>query len=166
MMGRRQRWDDFELRAYVQVRELRPRALPMKLLAVSMTGGLVNLPLGAAREHLEKFSPGWFVAVHASIPFVAMLRKAVVMPQWAIVATIASAVAGQIIGARIERHRLSLQGLHRLGEARGAGGAGLSASVDVGRAAGGAAAVQGCGLQAWVAMASGQLHLSTSPAAA
>ena len=37
---------------------------------------MANLPLGAAREHTKKFSFEWFVAVHASIPFVVSLRKA------------------------------------------------------------------------------------------
>ena len=61
------------------VRELRPRALPVKLLTLSALGLAVNVPFGAAREHTRKFSPAWFVAVHASIPFIAMLRKGVVM---------------------------------------------------------------------------------------
>ena len=44
--------------------------------------------------------------VHATIPFIAMLRKAVVMPKWAIAYTVGSAVLGQIMGARLERQRL------------------------------------------------------------
>ena len=46
------------------------------------------------------------VQVHATIPFIAMLRKAVVMPKWAIAYTVGSAVLGQIMGARLERQRL------------------------------------------------------------
>jgi hypothetical protein len=89
------------------VRHLRPQALPLKLLAVAATAAAINVPCGAWREHFEKFSLGWFVAVHATIPFVAMLRKAVVMPKLAIVVTIAAAVAGQVIGSRLERARLA-----------------------------------------------------------
>jgi hypothetical protein len=63
-------------------------------------------------EHFEKFSPGWFVAVHATIPLVAMLRKAVVMPKAAIVGTIAAAVIGQAVGARLERARLAHEAAH------------------------------------------------------
>lgn len=48
-----------------------------------------NLPCGMWREHTRKFSPQWFLAVHATIPFVASLRKAVLMPKWAILLTIA-----------------------------------------------------------------------------
>jgi hypothetical protein len=94
------------LAATKPVRELRPQALPIKLAAVAATTAAVNVPLGAAREHTEKFSFAWFVAVHASIPFIAMLRKAVIMPKYAIVFTIAAAIAGQAMGARMERQRL------------------------------------------------------------
>jgi hypothetical protein len=58
------------------------------------------------REHTKKFSPEWFVAVHATIPFVAMLRKAVLMPRWAIFLTIAGAIAGQQMGAKVEKARV------------------------------------------------------------
>lgn len=50
-----------------------------------------NLPCGAWREHTRKFSPQWFLAVHATIPFVAMLRKAVLMPKWAVALTLVAA---------------------------------------------------------------------------
>ena len=68
--------------------------------------GLLNVPFGGLREHVDKFSPEWFLAVHATIPFVAALRKAVMMPRWAVVLTIASAVAGQIAGSQVERQRV------------------------------------------------------------
>lgn len=89
------------------VRNLRPKGLPIKLAAVGATAAVVNVPCGAIREHFEKFSPGWFIAVHASIPFVAMLRKAVVMPKVAIAMTIAAAIFGQVVGSRLERARLA-----------------------------------------------------------
>ncbi|KAI8474976.1 MAG: hypothetical protein J3K34DRAFT_489458 [Monoraphidium minutum] len=91
------------------VRQLRPQALPLKLVAVAATAAALNVPCGAWREHFEKFSFGWFVAVHATIPFVAMLRKAVVMPKLAIVVTIAAAIAGQVVGSRLERARLAAE---------------------------------------------------------
>jgi hypothetical protein len=58
-----------------------------------------NLPCGAWREHTRKFSPQWFLAVHATIPFVAMLRKAVLMPKWAILLTVAGASEPLLRGA-------------------------------------------------------------------
>lgn len=88
------------------VQQLRPQKLPVKLVAVAAVSAAANLPCGAVREHLEKFSLGWFIAVHATIPFVAMLRKAVLMPKYSIMVTIASAVLGQMIGSRLERARI------------------------------------------------------------
>ncbi|GFH08358.1 uncharacterized protein HaLaN_03304 [Haematococcus lacustris] len=83
------------LAATKPVRHLRPQALPVKLLAVGVASAAVNVPFGMWREHCEKFGVHWFIAVHASIPFIAMLRKAVIMPKYAILFTIATAIAGQ-----------------------------------------------------------------------
>lgn len=87
------------------VKSLRPQALPVKFAAVSAFTAAVNVPCGAWRENFEKFSPGWFVAVHLTIPVVGMLRKAVGMPPVAVIITIAAAIAGQQIGAKLERYR-------------------------------------------------------------
>lgn len=87
-------------------RFLRPQALPLKLLGVGAHCMVANVPCGAVREHTRKFSPAWFLAVHATVPFFAFMRKGVGMPRWAIVLTLAAAVAGQAIGARLERARL------------------------------------------------------------
>lgn len=89
------------------VRDLRPQALPVRALALGAAAVAANFPCGAWREHTRKFSFQWFLAVHATIPFVAMLRKAVLMPPWAIALTVASAVAGQQAGAALERSRLA-----------------------------------------------------------
>ncbi|GLC35890.1 hypothetical protein PLESTF_001236800 [Pleodorina starrii] len=97
------------------VRELRPQALPIKLLAVAMTTAALNVPCGMWREHTEKFSSQWFLAVHATIPFIAMLRKAVIMPKYAILFTICAAIAGQAMGAKLERRRLLEQARDELG---------------------------------------------------
>lgn len=88
------------------VRALRPQTLPIKLIAVGAIAAAANVPCGMWREHTDKFSAQWFLAVHATIPFIAMLRKAVIMPKLAIVCTIAAAIAGQAIGARLERERM------------------------------------------------------------
>lgn len=94
------------LAATAPVRELRPQALPLKILAITIATAALNTPCGAWREHCKKFSLGWFFAVHATIPFIAMLRKAVIMPKYAMVFTICAAVAGQALGARLERQRM------------------------------------------------------------
>lgn len=88
------------------VRSLRPRPLVARGAAVMAAGAVAAAPFGAWRVHLDKFSPGWFLAVHATIPFVAALRQATVMPRWALILTLAGSVAGQLAGAALERARL------------------------------------------------------------
>eukprot|EP00850_Spirogloea_muscicola_P016097 SM000128S26230 [mRNA] locus=s128:224470:225888:- [translate_table: standard] len=90
------------------VRSLRPQPLPKRILAIGMLGFAINVPLGMIREHTTKFSPQWFLAVHAAVPLVVMLRKAVLLPKRAMGFTIAAAILGQAIGARIERRRLHI----------------------------------------------------------
>ncbi|CAI5492904.1 unnamed protein product [Closterium sp. Naga37s-1] len=88
------------------MKALRPQALPIRTLAIGTIGMMLNIPLGVWREHCEKFSPQWIIAVHASVPLVAVLRKAALMPKYAMAFTIAASVIGQAIGARVERRRL------------------------------------------------------------
>ncbi|CAM8954965.1 unnamed protein product [Rhodiola kirilowii] len=88
------------------VKTVRPQTLPTKVLMIGALGMAVNVPLGIWREHTEKFSPSWFVAVHAAVPFIAMLRKSVLMPKAAMAFTIAASILGQVIGSRAERYRL------------------------------------------------------------
>ncbi|CAL9773972.1 unnamed protein product [Musa acuminata subsp. burmannicoides] len=88
------------------VKTLRPQPLHAKMLAIALLGMAANVPLGVWREHTEKFSPQWFAAVHAAMPFIAMLRKSVVMPKTAMALTIAASILGQTIGSRAERLRL------------------------------------------------------------
>lgn len=88
------------------VKSLRPQPLPEKMLVIAALGMAVNVPLGVWREHTTKFSLSWFTAVHAAVPFIAMLRKSVLMPKTAMALTIAASVLGQVIGSRAERFRL------------------------------------------------------------
>ncbi|KAK1322952.1 hypothetical protein QJS10_CPA02g00500 [Acorus calamus] len=88
------------------VKNLRPQPLPAKMLSIGLLGMAANIPLGIWREHTKKFSPSWFVAVHAAVPFIAMLRKSVLMPKTAMAFTIAASILGQTIGSRAERLRL------------------------------------------------------------
>jgi hypothetical protein len=73
---------------------IRPQSLPFKLAACGILSALANIPPGMVKEHFDKFSPGWFIAIHISIPFVAALRKAVRLPPHAIAFTIGGAIAG------------------------------------------------------------------------
>ncbi|DBA87422.1 hypothetical protein WJX77_003989 [Trebouxia sp. C0004] len=88
------------------VRDLRPQALPVKLATLGVGTSILNIPFGMWREHTRKFSPEWFLAVHATIPFVAMTRQGIGMPKTVIFLTIGSAILGQALGARLERQRL------------------------------------------------------------
>lgn len=63
----------------------------------------VNLPLGYARERYRKFSLGWFVCIHLSVPLIAYLRLANHVTAWAIPAFLACAVLGQIGGGMVRR---------------------------------------------------------------
>ncbi|KAI5069231.1 hypothetical protein GOP47_0015532 [Adiantum capillus-veneris] len=90
------------------VKALKPQPLPSRVLAVGLLGMALNVPLGIWREHTEKFSPAWFTAVHASVPFIAMLRKAVHMPKYVMAYTFAASILGQVIGSRAERRRIEL----------------------------------------------------------
>ncbi|KAK1300428.1 hypothetical protein QJS10_CPB13g00648 [Acorus calamus] len=74
------------------VKNLRPQPLPAKMLSIGLLGMAANIPLGIWREHTKKFSPSWFVAVHAAVPFIAMLRKSVLMPKTAMAFTIAASI--------------------------------------------------------------------------
>ncbi|EFH45952.1 hypothetical protein ARALYDRAFT_492335 [Arabidopsis lyrata subsp. lyrata] len=87
-------------------KNLRPQPLPAKVLVIGMLGMALNVPLGVWREHTEKYSAAWFVALHAAVPFIGILRKSVLMPKTAMVFTIAASVLGQVIGSRAERRRL------------------------------------------------------------
>lgn len=89
-------------------KNLRPQPLPAKVLAIGLLGMAANVPLGVWREHTEKFSPSWFVAVHAAVPFIGMLRKSVLMPKAAMAFTIGASILGQVIGSRAERYRLKM----------------------------------------------------------
>lgn len=65
----------------------------------------VNMPFGYWRESVRKFSPAWFVAVHAAVPLIVAVRWALgVEFAWLNVPLLVAAYfAGQTIGARLYR---------------------------------------------------------------
>ena len=89
------------------IQALRPQPLPARFAAVAAFTALLNAPCGAVRAHTRKFSWEWVLAVHASIPFIVMLRKALMMPPYAVLVTITAAVLGQTAGSRGEMARLA-----------------------------------------------------------
>ena len=72
------------------------------LLAVAL---MVNVPLGMWRRSMRRFSPAWFLAIHASIPLLIALRLALVDTNWVIPPEIALAIAGQVVGMRLPQLR-------------------------------------------------------------
>jgi len=62
----------------------------------------LNVPLGAVRTRARKFSAAWFIAIHAAIPLIIVMRIVVldISPWWIIGGVIAS-VLGQVFGARV-----------------------------------------------------------------
>ena len=80
-----------------------PWALMTLVGAAALT---VNIPLGYAREGFRRFSIGWFICVHLSVPFIAWLRLSNHVSAWGIPAFVACAVLGQIAGGKARRfHR-------------------------------------------------------------
>ncbi|MGC2424274.1 MAG: hypothetical protein WA666_07995 [Nitrospirota bacterium] len=59
-----------------------------------------NLPLGYLRKPVRKFSALWFLYIHASIPFLIMLRLGLGISFWYIPLSLIFAVTGQVAGAR------------------------------------------------------------------
>jgi hypothetical protein len=70
-----------------------------------VTALAANVPLGAWRSHLRRFSPAWFVAIHASIPVLVGMRFALGLPNWVIPPEIILAFVGQFVGARLQTLR-------------------------------------------------------------
>lgn len=66
---------------------------------------LVNLPFGYWREGVQKFSAAWFVAVHAAVPLVILMRLALGI-DWSLRILpfmVAAYFGGQAGGARLRR---------------------------------------------------------------
>ena len=78
----------------------------MTALAAAIAGTLVlNLPFGFWRAGQKKFSVAWFVAIHAPVPFVVLLRMALGI-QWhsgTFLLLIGAYFVGQHLGGRLRR---------------------------------------------------------------
>ena len=68
-----------------------------------------NLPFGAWRSTVPRFSWRWFLAIHLPIPFIFLLRTALGLSAWYIPVSLACALAGQLLGswlyARLRHHQ-------------------------------------------------------------
>jgi hypothetical protein len=67
--------------------------------AVILLAIAINLPFGAYRATVRKFSWQWFLAIHLPIPFVIVLRLSFGLGWWFVPFMLASAVAGQLLGS-------------------------------------------------------------------
>ena len=68
---------------------------------------VINLPCGYWRAGVRKFSPQWFVAVHAAVPMVIALRFALGLPfRWKMLPFfVAAYFGGQFAGSWLRRRR-------------------------------------------------------------
>jgi hypothetical protein len=75
----------------------------LKLLGVTLLALSINIPFGYLRQNCEKFTFAWYFYVHISIPVIIFLRIKAGFSWHFIPITLGAAVAGQIIGGRINR---------------------------------------------------------------
>jgi len=66
---------------------------------------LANIPLGYMRAGARKRSLAWFVYIHASIPFIILMRHQFGFGWEFIPFTLLCAVLGQLVGGRLFRRR-------------------------------------------------------------
>jgi hypothetical protein len=79
---------------------------PWVAYAIALTATFaVNLPCGWWRAGVRKFSPAWFVAVHAPVPIVVSLRFALGLPfRWVMLPLfVAAYFGGQYVGSRLRQ---------------------------------------------------------------
>ena len=68
---------------------------------------VINVPFGYWRAGVRKFSPRWFVAVHAAVPMVIALRFGLGLPfRWSMFPLfVAAYFGGQFAGSRLRPQR-------------------------------------------------------------
>ena len=72
-----------------------------KLLALNIFVGFLNIPFGWYRHNTKKFSLKWMLSLHAPIPLVFILRRALGLGVWAIPFLVISDILGQIWGSKL-----------------------------------------------------------------
>lgn len=67
----------------------------------------LNVPFGWWRAGVRKFSPAWFVAIHAPVPVIVALRFALGLPfRWITLPLfVAMYFGGQFVGSRLRMRR-------------------------------------------------------------
>ncbi|MDR2104262.1 MAG: hypothetical protein LBP51_00740 [Deferribacteraceae bacterium] len=74
----------------------------MILPALCILSFAANIPLGYWRKRVKKFSIQWFIAVHAAVPLIIAMRLFFGVSNWFIPLFIALAVAGQLLGGKVQ----------------------------------------------------------------
>ncbi len=59
----------------------------------------LNLPFGAWRATVKRFSLQWFLSIHLPIPLILLLRTSLELSARYIVVSLVCAVAGQLLGS-------------------------------------------------------------------
>ncbi len=75
------------------------------LIALTLFAFVLNLPFGWLRSKTKKFSFYWFLYIHLPIPFVIVFRLLAGFSMKIIPIMLAASIAGQVIGARLDRFR-------------------------------------------------------------
>ena len=81
------------------------------LVLVALTTMVINIPMGYWREGVKKFSPFWFIAVHAAVPLVVLMRKNTEVGHawYTYPPMILCYFGGQFIGSRYRRRKMAVQ---------------------------------------------------------
>jgi glycerol uptake facilitator-like aquaporin len=72
------------------------------VILIALLAFIINIPFGYLRNKTRKFSARWFLYVHLSIPLIIAARLLSHTDYRYIPIFILAAVAGQILGGRIE----------------------------------------------------------------
>jgi glycerol uptake facilitator-like aquaporin len=72
------------------------------VILIALLAFIINIPFGYLRNKSRKFSARWFLYVHLSIPLIIAARLLSHTDYRYIPIFILAAVAGQILGGRIE----------------------------------------------------------------
>ena len=72
------------------------------VIIIALLAFIINIPFGYLRNKTQKFSARWFLYVHLSIPLIIAARLLSHTDYRYIPIFILAAVAGQILGGRIE----------------------------------------------------------------
>ncbi len=83
---------------------------------VAVCAFLINLPLGYFRVNYPKFSGKWWLLIHASIPLIIWLRVTLHTAAYFIPVSIALAIAGQVLGGRWRKAKMTSADLERLAQ--------------------------------------------------